>query len=179
MDTCSQCMERQAAEARAARRRELVRVNINPNSVIGTEILYQTVQMRNLRRGLREEADAIKDEIKALRRELLTNLVKRPVTANYMKAERAADMEGRSDCHQSAGESEVMLSREMRDERRREADHDMVCAAHYVLTRRRSEARYGMDTVRIATYDAAIDALDEVLTYLCSGQSGASTCRNV
>jgi hypothetical protein len=40
MKDCTNCLRRQAEEAMRNRKREMVRVNINPDSVIGEEIMY-------------------------------------------------------------------------------------------------------------------------------------------
>ncbi len=75
MKDCTNCLRRQAEEAMRNRKREMVRVNINPDSVIGEEIMYQTALLEDIQRRLddRERAlDLVQRDLAGAKNELDT-----------------------------------------------------------------------------------------------------------
>ena len=75
MKDCTSCRHRQAEEARRHRKREIVRVNINPDSVIGKEIMYQTTLLKDIQCRLddRDRAfDLVQRDLARVKNELDT-----------------------------------------------------------------------------------------------------------
>lgn len=66
---CNGCEKLRIASVREARRRERVRVNVNPDSQVGSTIMLTEIMVREAR----DEVRALRREIIALQRQLERN----------------------------------------------------------------------------------------------------------